>query len=113
MKWLMPVEEILRMQSNDALAWDAERYDLHGSTVADELTVKDIDDPYHQRILEVMAKEQINRIPVLIINDQLFNGHRRVKMAVELGLEEIQVTDRWEDSGWWDEDTVYGEEEAA
>ena len=100
----------LTLKSNDAYYHYAE-YNLDGQTVKDELTCKDIDDEYHQRIKAVMAREGINLVPVLVINGLLFNGHRRVKIARELGLEEVLCTDGWYDSGWCDEYTVIGETE--
>lgn len=110
--WTMAFEDILRLKSNDAVCYQEEHdFCLPGVTVADELTIEDIDDEYHQRIKKVMAREGINRVPVLIINDVLYNGHRRLKIAQELGLEEINCTDDWDESGWWNEEEVIGEEE--
>lgn len=102
----MPVEDLLTMKSHDAQYY----YDvLDGVTVADALQRKEIDDEYHQRIVKVMARERINLVPVLIINDTVYNGHRRIMMAETLGLEEMLCTDDWYDSGWQHEDTVIGE----
>lgn len=112
MKWTMPLEDVLRLKSNDAY-YRYQQYTLDGQTVADEIICKDIDDEYHQRIMKVMEREHVNLVPVLIIDDVLYNGHRRVKIACELNLDEILVTDNWYDSGWYDESTVIGEKEAA
>lgn len=110
MNWYMPVEVLMQLPSNDAMQ-DFDRHNLKGITVADALTVKEIDDEYHQRIMKVMAREKINRVPILVINDTVYNGHRRIMIADVLGLEMLLCTDDENDSGWWDEDTVIGEEE--
>ena len=106
----MPVDDILNLKSNDAY-YHYQEYCLNGQTVADELECKDIDDSYHQRIRTVMAREHVNLVPVLVVDNVFYNGHRRVKIAAELDLDEMLVTDDWNDSGWWEEDTVIGETE--
>jgi hypothetical protein len=116
MRWTVPLDEILAMKSNDAIAYQEEHeYVLPGITVADELEIDSIDDDYHQRIKKVMARKHINLVPVLVINDMVYNGHRRIMIAAELGLEEVLCTDDWDDSGWSDEDEqiVLGEENEA
>lgn len=112
MNWYMPVEVLMQLPSNDAMQ-DFDRHNLNGITVADALTVKEIDDEYHQRIMKVMEREQINRVPVLVINNTVYNGHRRIMIADVLGLEMLLCTDDENDSGWWDEDTVIGETQCA
>lgn len=109
MRWTLPVDEVLTMKSADAICHRSEGYPLAGVTVADELTMDDIDDDFHQRIMKVMARERINLVPVLIVNDVFFNGHRRVLIAEELGLDEVLCTDDWFDSGWYNEEEVIGE----
>lgn len=97
------------MKSNDAIVHH-EEYELEGITVADELTMDSIDDSYHQRIMKVMAREGINLVPVLVIDGMVYNGHRRIMIADELGLDEVLCTDDWADSGWYEDTTVIGEE---
>lgn len=105
MRWKMPLEEILTLNSHDAIVYQEEHeWVLPGITVADELTIDSIDDEYHQRIKAVMAREGINLVPVLVVNDTVYNGHRRIMIADELGLEEVLCTDDGTDSGWSDED---------
>lgn len=111
MRWLMAVEDVLRLKSNDSYNdMKTDRFPLKGNTVADEIEFSEIDDDFHQRIMKVMEREHINIVPILVINDLLFNGHRRVRIACELDLEEVLCTDDWDDSGWLDENTVLGEE---
>lgn len=105
----MLVEDVLQLTSHDALAQDT--YDLDGRTVADILEFKDTDDSFYKRITDVMARERINLVPVVIVNDTLYEGHHRVKIADELGLEEVLCTDSFMDHDSYDSDEVVGEEE--
>lgn len=110
----MSVEEILTLTSNDAIAYQLEHeYVLPGTTVADELEIDSIDDEYHQRIKAVMAREKVNLVPVLIMDDTLYNGHRRIMIAIDLDLGEVLCTDDENDCGWSfaEEKIVIGETE--
>lgn len=110
MRWLMPVEEILRLPSGDSRD---EYFNYAYGTVAEVLEGKSHLSDYHKRIRNVMGREGVNLVPVCVQNDMFLDGHHRVMIACELGHEEMLVTDRLDESGWYDDrknTIVVGEE---
>ena len=84
--WFVDISEILTMRSNEC-----------AGTVEYMLEEKTVDDKYHQAIKREMEKAGYNIIPVYIDEHHgrwwFYNGHHRVRIAVELGHTEILVTD--------------------
>ena len=97
----MKMTEILKLESCD-----------FGVSVGDAMRFVYVEDHfYYDRIKAQMAKDGINAVPILVRYDkysdmdELGNGHHRVKMALDLGLDEMIVTDDPNDCGW---DEPYG-----
>ena len=77
MRWMMSMDEILKLTSTD---WE--------DVVNDILPLVDIGDEYHQRLAKRMRDEKINKVPIFIWEKDdhriLGNGHHRVKIAYEV-----------------------------
>jgi hypothetical protein len=88
---MMPVEEILQLPS-----WDSE----HQETVEDIIQDKTMNS-FHEAITNEMRKAGVNLVAIVVWNDHLYDGHHRVQIAVELGLEEMLVTDNIHEADDW------------
>lgn len=127
MQGTMPISQILRLPSIDSHGFRDHSDDLDTWTVETAIHSKDIHDDYHQAIMDSMAENGINLVPIHIgrardvINlytsfkslhpelgsdTQLMlgNGHHRVAMALELGLKELLYSTDRDETGWGDED---------
>ena len=82
----MSTDDILMLPSMDSDGMD-------DGTVGSVIEWKDIDSDYHQSIKERMRETGINLVPILVSHGALWNGHHRVKIAVELGIETMNITD--------------------
>lgn len=105
----MLTEDILGMPSTDG-SYHRLYSGLNGETVADVLTRTDIDHEFFQRVKTVMARENVNLVPVLIVNDVFHDGHHRVMIAQELDIREMLCTDDYLDHDSFLPDIVVGEE---
>jgi hypothetical protein len=108
--WRKPMAKILELQAGDY--W--------GCKVKDILDFVDVGpiDPdddawgegrpvdFYDQLKAKMAKDRINKIPLCVRDGSLDNGHHRVKLAVEIGLSEMLVTNDFTASGY---DDCYGE----
>lgn len=91
MRWMMPIEEILELPSYDG---------GHMDTVEDVLADKELHE-FHWAVAEEMRKAGVNLVPVVVWNDMLYDGHHRVMLAMELGHEEMLVTDNIYEADDW------------
>ena len=127
MQGTMPIDQILRLPSIDSDGiWD-QSDDLDTWTVENAIKSKDIDDDYHEAIMDSMAENGINLVPIhigkaidVISGYTLFrsmppgldsetqlmlgNGHHRVAIALELGLKDLLYSTDRDETGWGDED---------
>jgi fructose/tagatose bisphosphate aldolase len=90
----MSTDDILMLTSFDS------DEDMDDGTVGSVIEWKEIDDDYHQSIKERMRETGINLVPILVSHGALWNGHHRVKIAVELGIETMNITDDSQASGY-------------
>lgn len=90
----MLVEDVLKLQSHDA------KRTGRGYTVESIMDETYIDSDYYICVREEMRLAGINLVPVYVFNNTFKNGHHRVRIAMELGHEEVLVTDNILESGW-------------
>ncbi len=104
--WRMKMSEILDLMSCD--------YDGRVGDVLNMIYVGAVDcyEPdydrvnFYRRLKKQMEKDRINAVPIYVRNDtwglELGNGHHRVKLAWELHLDEMLVTDDYYRCGFDD-----------
>lgn len=92
MRWMMPVEEILQLRTYDGTPEE---------TVADVLPDKELHS-FHLAVAEEMRLAGVNLVPVVVWNDMLYDGHHRILIAVNLGHEEMLVTDNIYEADDWE-----------
>lgn len=96
MEWKMPLEEILGLSS--------EFWKKGGQkTVREAIEDGDIklDLSYYDKVRARMKETGINQVPIMVTPDRhLGNGHHRTRIAFELDLKEMLVTDNHDESGW-------------
>ena len=93
-QWLIPLEDILQLWSND---FDCGMEALMQSPILRNEMEGSV---FWHRVSEVMEREDINLIPVFINGEAFINGHHRVQIAYDLGLDFMLVTDDREESEW-------------
>lgn len=96
--WTMPIDKILELEScetSESMRYTIDFMDWCGPDLRQDRT-----SGYYARLRERMREEGINKVPILVEDGYLCNGHHRVTLAYELGLPEMLCTDDFEESGY-------------
>src|SRR5882724_5568844 len=106
--WMLSMKEVLDLFStemNEPLRGVVTRFpnkyinDIEGKGYSYEINFNKKE--FYARIKERMAQDRINKVPILVQDGKtLSNGHHRVMLAYQLGLERMLATDDGKASGW-------------